>query len=225
MKTNVKINIVKGTITEFIARNTKLNLKELIEKAVINYAHGNYDKHLFTDLELTETKENIPGYVMLAFDHSVRKTIEFLEKLPDITRPKVCRNIFEVYIGSEHMALLATNGCYMPERTANDNAILNLGQIIDFVTANGSYDTTVGRLMLGCNQHKKTKRFVCNLFNKLKESGVCICNADGVAYSEEEFLSGEVVKESKIRMAVFDKMQKNYSSSEDKNITDSDNCR
>lgn len=204
MKTNVKVNITKGTITEFIARNTRLNLKELIEKAVINYAHGNYDKHLFADLELTEPKENIPGYVMLAFDYSDKATIEFLEKLPDITRPKVCRNIFEVYIGSEHMALLATNGCYMPEGAANDNAILNLGQIIDFVTANGSYDTTVGRLMLGCNQHKKTKRFVCNLFDKLKESGVCICNPDGVIYTEEQFLSGEVVKESKIRIVVFD---------------------
>lgn len=162
---------------------------------------------------------------MLAFDYSDKETIEFLEKLPDIIRPKVCRNIFEVYIGSEHMALLATNGCYMPEGAANDNAILNLGQIIDFVTANGSYDTTVGRLMLGCNQHKKTKRFVCNLFTKLKESGVCICNPDGVVYTEEEFLSGEIAKESKIRMAVFDKIQKKYHSSEDKNITGSDNCR
>lgn len=203
MKTNVKINITKGTITEFIARNTKLNLKELIEKAVINYAHENYDKHLFTDLKLSEPKENIPGYVMLAFDYSDKETIEFLEKLPDIIRPKVCRNIFEVYIGSEHMALLATNGCYMPERAANDNAILNLGQIIDFVTANGSYDTTVGRLMLGCNQHKKTKRFVCNLFAKLKESGICICGPDGVVYTEEEFLSGEVMKESKIKVMIY----------------------
>lgn len=35
MKTNVKINITKGTITDFIAHNTRLNLKELIEKAVI----------------------------------------------------------------------------------------------------------------------------------------------------------------------------------------------
>ena len=224
MKTNVKINITKGTITDFIARNTRLNLKELIEKAVINYAHGNYDKHLFTDLELTEPKENIPGYVMLAFDYSDKETFEFLEKLPDISRPKVCRNIFEVYIGSEHMALLATNGCYMPERTECDNAILNLGQIIDFVTANGSYDTTVGRLMLGCNQHKKTKRFVCNLFDKLKESGICICNHDGVAYTEEEFLSGEVVKESKIIMVTFDKIQKKYHSPEDKNITNREEC-
>ena len=203
MKTNVKINVTKGTITDFIARNTRLNLKELIEKAVINYAHENYDKHLFTDLKLSEPKENIPGYVMLAFDHSDRKTIEFLEKFPDIIRPKVCRNIFEVYIGSEHMALLATNGCYMPERTECDNAILNLAQIIDFVTANGSYDTTVGRLMLGCNQHKKTKRFVCNLFTKLKESGICICGPDGVVYTEEEFLSGEVMKESKIKVMIY----------------------
>ncbi len=224
MKTNVKINITKGTITDFIARNTRLNLKELIEKAVINYAHGNYDKHLFADLELTEPKENIPGYVMLAFDYSDKATIEFLEKLPDIIRPKVCRNIFEVYIGSEHMALLATNGCYMPEGAANDNAILNLGQIIDYVTANSSYDTTVGRLMLGCNQHKKTRRFVCNLFDKLKESGICICNPDGVVYTEEEFLSGEVMKESKIRIVTFDKIQKKYHSSEDKNITDSEEC-
>ena len=200
MKTNVKINITKNTITDFIARNTRLNLKELIEKAVINYAHGNYDKHLFADLELTEPKENISGYVMLAFDYSDKETFEFLEKLPDRIRPKVCRNIFEVYIGSEHMALLATNGCYMTERTANDNAILNLGQIIDFVTANGSYDTTVDRLMLGCNQHKKTKRFVCNLFAKLKESGICICGPDGVVYTEDEFLSGEVVKDTKIRL-------------------------
>ena len=224
MKTNVKINITQGTITEFIARNTKLNLKELIEKAIINYAHENYDKHLFTDLKLSEPKENIPGYVMLTFDYSDKETIEFLEKLPDIIRPKVCRNIFEVYIGSEHMALLATNGCYMPERTECDNAILNLGQIIDYVTANSSYDTTVGRLMLGCNQHKKTKRFVCNLFAKLKESGICICNPDGVVYTEEAFLSGEVMKESKIRMVTFDKIQKKYHSSEDKNITDSEEC-
>ena len=53
LKTNVKINITKGTITGFIARNTKLNLKELKEKAVIDYAHENYDKHLFTGLKLS----------------------------------------------------------------------------------------------------------------------------------------------------------------------------
>ena len=140
---------------------------------------------------------------MLAFDHSDKETIGFLERLPDITRPKVCRNIFEVYIGKVHMALLVTNGCYMPERTECDNAILNLGQIIDFVTANGSYNTTVGRLMLGCNQHKKTRRSVCDLFDKLKENGICICNPDGVVYTEEAFLSGEVTKESKIKVMIY----------------------
>lgn len=91
----------------------------------------------------------------------------------------------------------------MPERTECDNAILNLGQIIDFVTANGSYDTTVGRLMLGCNQHKKTRRFVCNLFAKLKESGICICTLSGTTYTEDMFLIGEVLKNSRIRVMIY----------------------
>lgn len=199
MKINVKINITKGTITEFIARNTKLNLKELIEKAVINYAHGNYDEKLFKKLTLTESKESIPGYVMLAFDYSDKETIEFLEKLPDTVRPKVCRNIFEVYIGSEHRALLATNGCYLSDRNDNHNAILNLNQIIDVVAANGFYKTTIGRLMQGCNQHKKTKRFVSNLFVKLEESGICICNHNGVVCMEEEFLNN-TDKETTIKL-------------------------
>lgn len=151
MKTSVKININSNTITEFIARNTRLNLKMLIEKAVVNYAHDNYDEKLVPKLELAEPKENIPGYVMISFDCKDTETISFLEKLPDITRPKVCRNIFEVYIGSEHRALLATNGCYLSGRTETNNAILNLSQIIDYITVNGSYDTTVCRLMQGCN--------------------------------------------------------------------------
>ena len=198
MKTSVKINITSNTITEFIARNTRLNLKMLIEKAVVNYAHDNYDEKLVPKLELAEPKENIPGYVMISFDCKDTETISFLEKLPDITRPKVCRNIFEVYIGSEHRALLATNGCYLSERAEPNDAILNLSQIIDYVTVNGSYETTVCRLMQGCNQKKRTNRFVCNLFTELKEAHVNICTPDGDIYTEKDFLSEKISKDTKI---------------------------
>lgn len=198
----VKINISSGNVTEFLARNTNLDLKALIPKAVTDYIRGDIcEKLVKGNPEICNRKEEIPTYITVYFNSSNSEIIDFLNKIGNKKISTTCRNIFEAKFISEHFDFLAKNRCFIPPEIEKKVEV-TLADVIDCVCKGENFKTTVGGLLKICNQQKRTTTFVENLFSRIYNAGACITTLDNNAIYEELFKT--IDKETEIIICIAD---------------------
>lgn len=213
LKFPVKVHIPIGSVTEFLLRNTTLDIKELIPKAVTSYIIGNIGDRLTRgNIEICERKETIPTYITVYFDSGDAEIINFLNNLGKKKISTACRNIFEAKFVSERFIFLVDNHCFIPDEIKR-KAEITLSDVINKVILGENYKTTIAGLMKICGQQKRTDSFIKDLYSKLGNAGVYITTLDGNALSRENFK--DMDKTTEIIVCV-----KGHN-----NITDSDNCR
>ena len=187
LKFPVKVHIPIGSVTEFLLRNTTLDIKELIPKAVADYLSRNTGERLTRgNIEICERKETIPTYITVYFDSGDAEIINFLNNLGMKKISTACRNIFEAKFVSERFNFLADNHCFIPDEIKR-KAELTLSDIITDVTAGKDFRTTIADLMKVRGQQKRTDSFVKDLYSRLGNAGVYITTFDGNALSRENF--------------------------------------
>ena len=213
LKFPVKVHIPIGSVTEFLLRNTTLDIKKLIPKAVADYLSRNTGERLTRgNIEICERKETIPTYITVYFNSVDAEIINFLNNLGEKKISTACRNIFEAKFVSERFNFLADNHCFIPDEIKR-KAELTLSDIITDVTAGKNFRTTIADLMKVRGQQKRTDSFIKDLYSRLGNAGVYITTLDGTALSKENFK--DMDKTTEIIVCV-----KGHN-----NITDSDNCR
>ncbi len=198
----VKINISSGNVTEFLARNTNLDLKALIPKAVTDYIRGDICEKLVKGTpEICNRKEKIPTYITVYFDVSSSRVVDFLNNIDDKKKSTICRNIFEVKFISEHFDFLAKNRCFIPNEIEK-KAEVTFADVIESVCKGDNFRTTVGGLLKICNQQKRTRAFSEKLFSRIYNAGACITTLDNNAIYEELFKT--IDKETEIIICIAD---------------------
>ena len=195
LKLPVKVHIPIGSATEFILRNTNLDLKELISKAVADYIGGNTGERLTKgNIQICEKKDKIPTYITIYFDGRNSEIIDFLSRLNEKKISTACRNIFEAKFISERFNFLADNRCFIPDEIER-KAELTLSDIITNVTSGKDFRTTIADFMKVCGQQKRTDFFVKDLYSRLGDAGVYITTLDGTALSRDDFKEKDKVVE------------------------------
>lgn len=195
LKLPVKVHIPLGSVTEFILRNTNLDLKELIPKAVADYLSRNIGERLTKgNIQICEKKDKIPTYITVYFDGGNAEIIDFLNKLNEKKISTICRNIFEAKFISERFNFLADNRCFIPDEIER-KAEMTLSDIITDVTSGKDFRTTIADLMKVRGQQKRTDSFVKDLYSRLGNAGVCITTLDGTALSRDDFKEKDKVVE------------------------------
>jgi len=198
----VKINISSGNVTEFLARNTNLDLKVLIPKAVTDYIRGDICEKLVKGTpEICDRKQNIPTYITVYFDVSNSRVVDFLNNIDDKKKSKICRNIFEAKFISEHFDFLAKNRCFIPNEIEK-KAEVTFADVIESVCKGDNFRTTVGGLLKICNQQKRTRAFSEKLFSRIYNAGACITTLDNNAIYEEIFKT--IDRETEIIICIAD---------------------
>ena len=198
----VKINISSGNVTEFLARNTNLDLKVLIPKAVTDYIKENIGEKLVKGTpEICDRKQNIPTYITVYFDVSNSRVIDFLNNIDDKKKSTICRNIFEAMFISEHFDFLAKNRCFIPPEIEK-KAEVTFADVIESVCKGDNFRTTVGGLLKICNQQKRTRAFSEKLFSRIYNAGACITTLDNNAIYEEIFKT--IDRETEIIICIAD---------------------
>lgn len=187
LKLPVKVHIPLGGVTEFLLRNTNLDIKELIPKAVADYIRRNTGERLTkSNIQICEKNDKIPTYITVYFDGGNAEIIDFLNKLNEKKISTICRNIFEAKFISERFDFLMNNRCFIPD-VIERKAELTLSDIITNVTAGKDFRTTIADLMKVRGQQKRTDSFVNDLYSRFGNAGVCITTLDGTALSEDDF--------------------------------------
>ncbi len=195
LKLPVKVHIPMGSVTEFLLRNTTLDIKELIPKAVADYLSRNTGERLTKGtIQICEKKDKIPTYITVYFDGGNAEIIDFLNKLNEKKISTICRNIFETKFISERYNFLADNRCFIPDEI-EIKAELTLPDIINKVIAGENCRTTIADFMKICGQQKRTDSFVKDLYSKLGDAGVYITTLDGTALSRDDFKEKDKVVE------------------------------
>lgn len=196
LKFPVKIHINSGSVTAFLLKNTNLDLKVLIPKAVADYICGNSGERLTKGFpEICEKKEKIPTYITVLFDSNSSEIIDFLNKLGDKKISTVCRNIFEAKFISERYDFLADNRCFIPDEIER-KAEITLSDVINKVISGENYKTTIAGLMKICGQQKRTTSFIEGTFARLLNASASITTLDGTYVSENYFKEAD--KETEI---------------------------
>jgi len=187
LKFPVKVHIPIGSVTEFLLRNTNLDIKELIPKAVADYIGENTGERLTKgNIQICEKKDKIPTYITVYFDGGNSVIIDFLSRLNEKKISTACRNIFEAKFISERFDFLMNNRCFIPA-DIEIKAELTLSDIITDVTAGKDFRTTIADLMKVRGQQKRTSAFVEKLYSKLNDAGICITTLGGTALSKGVF--------------------------------------
>ena len=195
LKFPVKVHIPIGSVTEFLLRNTTLDIKELIPKAVADYLSRNTGERLTRgNIEICEKNNKIPTYITVYFDGGNAEIIDFLNKLNEKKISTICRNIFETKFISERYNFLADNRCFIPDEI-EIKAELTLPDIINKVIAGENCRTTIADLVKVCGQQKRTDSFVKDLYSRLGDAGVYITTLDGTALSRDDFKEKDKVVE------------------------------
>ncbi len=179
LKLPVKVHIPLGSVTEFLLRNTNLNIKEIIPKAVADYIRRNTGERLTKgNIQICEKNDKIPTYITVYFDSGDAEIINFLNNLGEKKISTACRNIFEAKFVSERFNFLADNHCFIPNEIER-KAELTLSDIITDVTTGKDFRTTIADLVKVCGQQKRTDFFVNDLYSRLGDAGVYITTLDG----------------------------------------------
>ena len=195
LKFPFKVHIPIGSVTKFLLRNTTLDIKELIPKAVADYLSRNTGERLTRgNIEICERKETIPTYITVYFDSGDAEIINFLNNLGKKKISTACRNIFETKFISERYNFLADNRCFIPDEIER-KAEMTLSDIITDVTTGKDFRTTIADLVKVCGQQKRTDSFVKDLYSRLGDAGVYITTLDGTALSRDDFKEKDKVVE------------------------------
>ena len=187
MNIAVKIHINRGTISEFLITNTKLDLKKLIPQAVIGYIEGRCDERLTASkIQLTEKRESAPEYITVFFDASNRKVVDFLSGIEKNKISTICRSIFEAKFASEKFNFLLENRCFIPENIEPEPEI-TIESVITAIESGEAFRTTIKEFLQFCRQKKRTERFVRNTYKRIENAGGKVTTLGGEEVTEEMF--------------------------------------
>lgn len=187
MNIAVKIHINRGTISEFLITNTKLDLKKLIPQAVISYIEGRGDERLTSHkIQLTEKRESAPEYITVFFYAGNRKVMDFLSGIEKNKISTICRSIFEAKFASEKFNFLLENRCFIPENIEPAPEI-TLESVITAIESGESFKTTIKEFLQLCRQKKRTERFVRDTYKRIENAGGAVTTLSGEEVTEEGF--------------------------------------
>jgi len=183
----IKINLTTLSITEFLYKNTDLNLGELMVQSLTDFINGDTKKKLIKNKPEINKKDKIPQSITIHIPLNNTDTLAYIDKITTKNHSSVIKRIFEARIANELFDWLMENGCFIYDTCEiTQEPTITLNDIINDILAGSEFRKTLNELMQICNKTKRTNAFIDSFFTQLRNAGISIKKLNGEKITEDE---------------------------------------